>query len=103
MTDIVINPIHTLIWAVSFLGIVISLFFMWKYDKKRGYIVGPFTYFLDVFFYNLVLHATYIWGMDILTFNQLELWSGIVRLHSLFLLIGFIIFQPVRSNKKWKN
>lgn len=100
MVDITISPIHTLIWATSFLGIFISLFFIWKYNDKRGYIVGPLTYFLNVFFYNLVLHATYIWGMNILTFNQLEIWSGVVRLHSLLLLIGFIVFTPVRYNRK---
>jgi hypothetical protein len=94
-----INSIHTAIWIVSFFGIIISLFFMWKYDTKRGYIIGPLTYFLNVFFYNLALHMKYVFGIDILTYEQIVVWSGIVRLHSLFLLIGFIIFQPVRSNK----
>lgn len=100
MIDSIFSPIHTVIWLVSFLGILVSLFFMWKYDTKRGYIIGPLTYFLDVFFYNLALHATYVFGLDIFTFQQLEIWSGVVRLHSLFLLIGFIVFQPVRTKKQ---
>jgi len=99
MIDIVLSPIHMIIWAVSFFGILVSLFFMYKYNKKRGYIVGPLTYFLNVFFYNFALYSTYVLGLDILTFQQLEIWSGVVRLHSLFLLISFIVFQPVRSNK----
>jgi hypothetical protein len=103
MIDIIISPIHTVIWLTSFVGILICIFFMYKYDRKRGYIIGPLTYFLNVFFYNCALYATYQLGMDILTFNQLEIWSGVVRLHSLFLFIAFIIFQPVRSNKYGGN
>jgi hypothetical protein len=99
MIESTINPIHTLIWIISFFGIIVSFFFIWKYDNKRGYIILPLTYFLDVFFYNLVLHATYVLGLNILTFQQLEIWSGVVRLHSLLLLIAIIIFQPVRSKK----
>jgi len=102
MIDIVLSPIHIIIWAISLLGILISLFFMYKYDRRRGYIISPLTYFLDVFFYNLALYATYILSINVLTFNQLEIWSGVVRLHSLFLFIAFIIFQPVR-NKNLKG
>jgi len=97
MIDIILSPIHMVIWIVSFIGILISLFFMYKYNRRIGYLIGPLTYFLDVFFYNCALYATYAWGTSILTFNQLEIWSGVVRLHSLFLFIAFIIFQPVRD------
>jgi hypothetical protein len=97
MIDIILSPIHTVIWLTSFIGILISLFFMYKYNRKIGYLIGPLTYFLDVFLYNCALYATYALGTSFLTLNQLEIWSGVVRLHSLFLFIAFIIFQPVRK------
>jgi hypothetical protein len=103
MIETIINPIHTLIWIISFFGILVSFFFMWKYNDKKGYIILPLTYFLDVFFYNLVLHTTCVLGLNILTFQQLEIWSGVVRLHSLLLLIAIIIFQPVRVKNIRRN
>jgi len=98
MLDIV-NPIHMVIWLTSLLGILISLFFIYKYNRKRGYIVGPLTYFINVFLYNLVLYSTFILGLNIFSLNQLQVWTDVVRLHSLFLFISFIIFQPVREKK----
>ena len=103
--DIGINPIHTFIWVVSFIGILVSFLWMRVHKERRGYAILPLSYFLNVFFYNLVLHATFVWGMDISTFNQLEIWSGVVRLHSLFLLLFYLIFQPiaVMRTKKQEN
>lgn len=97
MIELVLDPIHYVIWVTSFFGILVSLFFMYKYNRRIGYLIGPITYFLDVFLYNCFLFATFMLGADILTFQQLEIWSSVVRLHSLFLFIAFIIFQPVRE------
>ena len=87
--------IHTFIWLISFFGIIIGLLWMRNHTQK-GYVIPALTYFINVFLYNCAFHATFVLGMDILTHEQLEIWSGVVRLHSLFLLIAYILVQPVR-------
>jgi hypothetical protein len=69
---------------------------------QKGYVIPALTYFINVFLYNTAFHVTFIWGMDILTPYQLEIWSGVVRLHSLFLLIAYILVQPVRRKSAEK-
>jgi hypothetical protein len=95
MNDLLLNPIHTVIWGVSFVGILISFLWMHIHKERRGYAILPLSYFLNVFFYNLALHMVYGLHTDVFTLQQLEIWSGVVRLHSLFLLIFYLIFQPV--------
>jgi len=97
--DFGINPIHSFIWLVSFIGIIISIIYMFKYKNHKGYAVAALTYFLDVFLYNLALHSTLVWGINILNFQRLEIWSGVVRLHGLFLLISFLIIAPIARRK----
>jgi hypothetical protein len=97
--DLGINPIHSVIWLVSFIGLIISIAYIIKYKEKRGYGITALTYFLDVFLYNSVLHLQLVWGFHFLTLQGLEIWSGVVRLHSLFLLISFLLIAPSARNK----
>ena len=104
--DIGINPIHTFIWVVSFIGILVSFLWMHVHKERRGYAILPLSYFLNVFFYNVALHMKYVFGIDILAYEQIVIWSGVVRLHSLFLLLFYLIFQPVavmRVKKEGNN
>jgi hypothetical protein len=50
---------------------------IFKHPERLGYMVAPFSYVLDVFLYNLVLHLTLVYHMDLLNITQLEVWSGI--------------------------
>lgn len=93
--DLGINPIHTTIWVVSFVGLIISIVYIIINKEKTGYGIAALTFFLDVFLYNLALHGKIVWGFDFLTLKQLEIWSGVVRLHSLFLLISFLIIPEL--------
>lgn len=83
--------IHKLILIVSFFGIVVSVIQFFRYPHRIGYMIAPITYILNVFSYNLALHY------GLLNFQNLEIWSGIVRLHSLFLFIIYIIIQPIKK------
>lgn len=97
-------PIHTIIFAVSFVGIIIAVVQIYLHKELFGYILLPLTYLVDVFLYNFVLHATFIWGADWLSLSQLEFWSGVVRLHSLFLIIALIVFQPrVKKDDRYRD
>jgi hypothetical protein len=88
------NPIHTIIFAISFFGLVISII-VWCYAKeRRGYLVAPISYLINVFAYNVALYLTVVADVPILSPQGIEWWSGIVRLHALFLCIGFILAQP---------
>jgi len=88
-----INPIHTLIWFISFIGIVISIAAIYFNKGRWGYILAPFTYLVNVFLYNTVLHATIVYNIGNVTFQQLEIWSAVVRLHAMLLAILYIIFR----------
>lgn len=101
--DLIINPIHSVIFFVSFCGIVISLI-LFYYDRKNwGSVIGPFSYFLNVFVYNLFLHLKYVAGIDLISYNGLIFWSGVVRLHSLFLFMSYILVRPLRIQRQKKE
>jgi len=93
--EILINPVHTIIFVTSFVAIIISIMVLICYKKRWVYIIGPLTYFINLFIYNLFLHLTYVSHLGLLTFQQAEFWSGVVRLHSLFLFISYVIVQPL--------
>lgn len=91
------QPIHNIIWFASFVGIVVA-FICIKYRKKSsGYAIGPLSFFLNAFLYNLGLFM-YQWdNTPFINLKILEVWSGIVRLHAIFLLIIILIFIPYRG------
>lgn len=99
MYDLGLDSIHTIIFIGSMISIVITLIWMYFHKHEWGYGIAPLTYFINVFLYNLVLHLTYITHTQFLTVHQLEIWSGIIRLHSLFLFLALVIFQPTRRHK----
>jgi len=90
------KQIHNIIWLASFIGIIVSFICAWRRRQYIGYIVPPFTFFINAFLYNLSL---FMYQYDIYTVSSktLEIWSGIVRLHAIFLLIILTIFMPFRA------
>lgn len=92
--DLSISNIHTIIFILSFIGIVLSIFQMYFHKEYIGYILAPFTYLIDLFLYNLFLHLNLVWGISIVSLEGLEVWSSVIRLHSLFLFIAYIVLQP---------
>jgi len=95
---VAIDPIHTIIWIVSFIGIIISLSAIYFRRDRWGYVIAPLTYLVNVFFYNTALHATLVLNIGNMTLQQLDFWSSVVRLHALFLAIMYVIFRAVRRN-----
>ena len=94
-----INPVHTLIWFISFFGVIISIIQMLRHRDNWGYIIAPFSYILNVFLYNLALHLVFVWNIVNINSQSLEIWSAVVRLHSLLLAIAYIIIQPKKKVK----
>lgn len=88
--DLLKSPIHDIIFIVSFLGIILAIVELKYHPDRRAYIIAPLTYLVNVFLYNFALH------FNLISYSYLEIWSGIVRLHSLFLFIAYIIFEPKR-------
>ncbi len=91
------NPIHTIILIISLIGVIISIIQMVRYPHRLGYMIAPFTYLLNTLFYNIALHLSLYANINLLSSSGLETWSSVVRLHSLFLFIAYIIIQPIKK------
>lgn len=83
--------IHPVIFIVSIIGIIVATIWMSLHKDHWLIAVPPLSYFLHVFIFNVVLL------LGLIPWEELETWSGIVRLHSLFLFIALIIFYPIRK------
>lgn len=88
------NQIHNLIFLVFSIGIIVSLIQLYRFPRRWGNIIAPLTFFLNGFMYNLFLHFAWI------NIVNLEFWSGIVRLHGLFLIIIYVLYEPVGKRIK---
>lgn len=92
--DLEISNVHTIIFILSFLGVIVSILEMYWHKEYVGYILAPFTYLVNLFLYNLFLHLNLVWGINLVSLQTLITWSSVVRLHSLFLFIAYILLQP---------
>lgn len=88
------NPVHDVIFLASILGIIIAVIEIYIHRVKWGYIIAPLTYIFNVFAYNFFLH------FHLMSEEFAESWSGVVRLHALFLAIAYIIIESIYRNKK---
>lgn len=95
--DIIADPIHTIIWLISFIGIIISFLSIYFYREKWRYIIPPLTYLINVFFYNLAFHATLLFNIGNITIEQLDIWTSVVRLHAVFLAILYIVYRAIEE------
>jgi len=88
------SPIHDIIFLASFITIIITLIELYRHRDKWGYILAPLSYLVNVFAYNFFLH------FHLMSVNFAEHWSGVVRLHALFLAVAYIIIESAYRNKK---
>jgi hypothetical protein len=79
----------------SLAGIIISILFLTKHGNKKGYIIAPFTYFIDAFLFYLTIELAE-YNIYIVAPQQILFWSTVVRLHALIILLAYIIIEPKR-------
>lgn len=70
-----------LIVCSSIIGVAVYIAFIVKQPERWRLSVGPMSYYLNV----LLFYAVFLTRQ--LTVDQLNLWSSVIRLHSIFLLI----------------
>jgi len=80
----------------SLAGVIISVLFLTRHGNKKGYIIAPFTYFLNSFLFYLAI-TLWEYNINILTLQGLLIWSTIVRLHALIIILSYIIIEPKRG------
>lgn len=79
----------------SLFGIIACLFLLKKYKHKKGYVIAPLTYFIDAFLFYLTVELRE-YNIYLITGQQLLIWSTIVRLHSLVIILVYMLVGPNR-------
>jgi hypothetical protein len=89
--------IQSIILLISIIGIIISIVMMIKYKNKTGWIIPPFTFFINVFLFASILHIEYVTNnYTLLNLQWTLIWSAAIRLHALLLGIIYVII-PTRG------
>lgn len=80
----------------SAFGLIVSIILLTRHGNKKGYIIAPLTYFINAFLFYLAIELKE-YGVFFISLQQLLLWSTIVRLHSLIIILTYLLVEPKRS------
>ncbi len=88
------NTVSVIVYLLAFVGMAIWLAYALKY-KRWALTIGPFTYFTSI----IVLYTSLCF--DLLTPLEINMWSNVIRLESIFLFIimGAVLWK--RGNRLW--
>ncbi len=101
--DITQNPlIHLILFIGSFLAIILCVVLLTRRGNKKGYILAPLTYFIDLFAFNVVMYLRAYYGIELLNFQELFNWSSIIRLHAFIVLLTYVLVEPSRNKYEEK-
>ena len=93
------NYIHTIILITSFFAIIVSIVSIVYDNDSWKYVIGPLTFFVNAFLYTVFLHIKYVCHVDIVSYEFIVYWSGVVRLHSMFLLLSYAVIPLIKKRK----
>jgi len=96
--DITQNPlIHIILFLGSFLAIILCIVLLTRHGNKKGYILAPLTFFINLFLFNVVIYLRTYYGVEILSFQSMFDWSSIIRLHAFIILLTYVLVEPSRN------
>ena len=90
-------PIHLILFIGSFIAIILCIVLLTHHGNKKGYILAPLTYFIDLFLFNVVMYLRAYFQIEIFTFEQMFNWSSIIRLHAFIILLTYVLVEPSRN------
>jgi|WetSurSiteA1Bulk_404760.scaffolds.fasta_scaffold06722_3 hypothetical protein len=85
------------LFFASFIGLIISVYYIVSCKGKNGYLFAPLSLFLDIFLFYVVLLIEIYGHMTIIGGQQLLIWSGVARLHALLVVLTYLVIEPKRS------
>lgn len=91
------SSVYIAMIITSIFGILLSFVWVLRNNKKIGYVVAPFSLFINVLLYTIALK------LEMLSHHQNELWEGIIILHSLFLSISLLAVMPPATSIIFKK
>lgn len=91
------NPLRIAIILFTITGIILWPVWGWKHPDRRGYVIAALSWLVHVLIFYIVLTLTN--DADPAFFNG---WSQIIRLQSLFLVVGSVIVLML-TRKRAKN
>jgi hypothetical protein len=96
--DITQNPlIHMILFGGSFIAILICILLLTRKGNKKGYIIAPLTFFINLFAFNVVIYLKTYYNIDFINFQTLFDWSSIIRLHAFIILFASVLIEPTRN------
>ena len=96
--DITQNPlIHIILFAGSGIGILICILLLTRHGNKKGYIIAPMTFFINLFLFNVAIYMRTYFDIIIIDFQGLFNWSSIIRLHAFIIILTSVIIEPARN------
>jgi hypothetical protein len=96
--DITQNPlIHLILFGGSFLAIILCIVLLTRHGNKKGYIIAPLTFFINLFLFNVTIYLRTYYDIVIIDFQGLFDWSSIVRLHAFIIILVSVLIEPARN------
>jgi hypothetical protein len=81
----------------SLAGVLVCVLLLTRHGNKKGYIIGPFTYFLNSFLFYLTVQLS-LYNINLLEIQNILVWSTVIRLHALIILLTYVFIEPKRDN-----
>lgn len=96
--DITQNPlIHLILFAGSGIAILLCILLLSRHGNKKGYIIAPLTFFINLFLFNVAIYAKTYLDISFIDFQTLFNWSSIIRLHAFIIILINVLIEPSRN------
>lgn len=96
--DITQNPlIHLILFAGSGIAILLCILLLTRHGNKKGYIIAPLTFFINLFLFNVVIYLRTYYDVTTVDFQTLFNWSSIIRLHAFIIILINVLVEPSRN------